>query len=250
MAELTLQRLTDRMARFMGWDSTDWPSEIPPSAIANEAGRDLYNACEWNHLQRPPVTLDVVLGQEYITLPDDFGSCAETDITATTFGAYSLLLRTMPQVVDARTILGTPSTGSWVGAIVFADPAGAPTMPRARIEIGPVPTADADAAFTLSYRAGWVDVTNPGDICFVPPFFEPLYIRAACLWLAGYEKDRQGSLEDRMDRLQQSSLWMNAISQDANTQQGVGITMNTAADVVDDGWIPAGLPISKTQTFV
>lgn len=250
MAELTLQRLTDRMARYMGWDSTDWPAEILPSAIANECGRDLFNAVEWNFLVGASTDLSLTLGQSYIELPPDFGTTDETALISKTFGNYSLRLVTMTQVNQELQISTAPGAGAYVGAIVFADPDGVAVMPRARIQLAPTPTQSLANVFTLSYHRQWADVTDPGDTCLIPAFLEPLYIRAACLWLAGYEADDEGTLEQRMLALQGSTMWANAISKDANTQQGIGFVENTAAMQVQDMYVPPGMPIGRTQTFV
>lgn len=249
MAELTLQRLTDRMARFMGWDSTDWPAEILPATIANEAGNWLFSAVEWNFLEGASADLNVVASQSFITLPADFGSTTERSITSRTYGSYGIRLETMVQVQQARQIAGASSFGSYVGAIIWEDPAGDGVMPRARLELGPIPSASLTAAFTLGYRKQWVDVNDPEDTCRVPAFIAGLYTRAACLWLAGYEADAETTLEDRMDRLMLSSLWTNAISQDANTQQGIGTSTGSAASEGGDDW-PAGLPIVRIPIFV
>jgi hypothetical protein len=250
MVELTLQKLTDRMARFVNWDATDWPTEISPAMVANEVGDWLFGAVEWNFLNAATVDLDLVNGQSYIALPADFGTTTERSVRGKTFSYFALALRTMEEVALARQIAASPGAGYYVGALIFEDPVGTVVTPTPRIEIGPVPTSDFDAAFTLTYSRRFVPVDSPDDVCRVPDFMQPLYIRACCLWLAGYEKDAGGSLEDRMDRLQASSLWMNAISRDANTQQGFGPSSGSAASQVDDAEWPAGMPVGRVPTIV
>lgn len=251
MAELTLEKITLRMARFMGWDATDWPTEITPAMVVNEAVQSVYNAVEWNFLQGASVDLDLVQDQTWIALPADFGSTGEEDLTSQSFAYFALQLRTMQHVQLARQVGVAPGAGAYAGCIVFEDTDTSDT-PTPRIEIAPTPTEDAAAAFQLSYRRRFAPVTDPSDVCQVPVFMQPLVIRACCLWLAGYEADASSptALEDFMDRLQASSLWMNAISQDANTQQGVGMWAGGAASQNDDEVVPLGLPIGRVPTIV
>lgn len=231
MAELTLQRLQDRMGRYMGWDSTQWPSEILPATVVNEAGRWLFSACEWNFLTRPAATLELVNGQAYIELPDDFGSMIGEPV-ATTFAHYCLSMTTMQEVADARRLSYSGSVGSYIGAIVWVDPTGAPTMPQARIEIAPTPQADNATAFTLAYRARWTDVTDANDVVMIPAFMEPLFVRLACVWIGGYEADGEMMLEDRIDRVMGGALWEAALNQDCATQQAIGRIGSTAFDAI------------------
>jgi len=249
MSELTLQRLQDRMGRYMGWQTGQWPAEVAVDVIVNEAGRALMSACEWNFLRRTPATLEIVNGQSYIELPDDFGSMEGSPV-ASTYAYYALRMVTPLQVADARRLNQSGATGNYVGAIVWADPTGADTMPRARIDIAPTPTTDLADAFKLSYRAGWVDLANPEDIAFIPLFMEGLLVRWCCAWLAGYEADDEGGLEDRLDRIRGSVLWESAVTQDAAAQHEIGGPANTAFDALnsDRPWHP--FTIGATPTIV
>lgn len=247
MAELTAQMVQDRMARFIGWSATStWPTEIPSLDIINEVGTWFFNVRTWNFLERAPVDVDLVAAQSYIALPTTVGRV--TAAVPKTYPQYSLIQTTMQQVIEARQI----GTGAWVqylGCVVHEDPDGSTEMPAVRMELGPIPQTSVTGAFTLAYRARWVPATALSSIIKIPEWTRGFFVRACCLYLAGYEKEQDGDLEGLMARLTQSPLFMALLDQDQTFQDDIGLMENGAEMGMRQLW-PPGMPYGKTVTIL
>jgi hypothetical protein len=222
-AEITVDRVRERVARSMGWRRPeDWPSEVEPVEIANEAGHWLYSF-DWNCLSRAPALLSIVAGQTWIDLPADFGAMVGDKITTTTGYGHSLRLATMVQVRDARAVQPGGNALSYTGAIVHTGPTVAGPRSYARIELGPVPSNAASDVFLLTYKAGWVEVSDGSDHILVPSWMQSVYIAAATAFVGGREQESGGTVEDRLDRLAASSLFGAVRSRDLSIQTELGI---------------------------
>ncbi len=219
---MTVDRLRERIARSMGWRRPqDWPSQIEPVEIANEAGHWLYALEDWNCLARPDADLSLVVDQSWIDLPADFGAIVSDRVRTSTGFGHSLRLGTQEEVRDARdTNLG--SALAYVGCIVHTGPGLTGPRSTARLEIGPVPSASATSVFKLSYKAGWVEVGDGSDHILVPSWMQSVYVEAATAFVAGREAEDAGSLADRLDRLTTSALMIALRSRDGAIQTSFG----------------------------
>lgn len=219
--ELTLTRLMARVARKMGWNRPeDWPSEEAPYEMANEAGEWL---CDygWSWLVRPPAALDLVQGQSFLNLPDDFATPLGKP-QARAASPYTLSMETTVQVAAALSDWSGGTTSAFVGAYVGTGPTVAGPKSIQRIELGPVPTTSLTSAFTLPYLAGWTPVSDGGHHILVPSFMTGLYIKACCEYVAGLEHDDEASQEDRLDRLEGSALFRSAQARDGMLDPDLG----------------------------
>lgn len=231
-AELTVDRLRERIARSMGWRRPeDWPAEIEPVEIANEAGHWLYSF-DWNALSRPPATLSLVADQGWIDLPSDFGAMVGDKITTVTGYGHALRLATMVQVRDARATTASGSALSYVGCVTHTAPGLAGPRSLARLEIGPVPSASAADVFLLSYKAGWVEVSDGSDHILVPSWMQSVFVSAATAFVGGREQESGGSVEDRLDRLVASSLFAAVRSRDLAIQPELGVMRGGVAETL------------------
>lgn len=222
-AELTVDRLRERIARRMGWRRPqDWPSEIEPVEIANEAGEWLYGIEEWASLQRPLAELSLVAGQEWITLPTDFGRLVSDRITTRTGFGHTLRLETIDVVRDARSSNPAGNSLAYVGCITHSGPGLAGLRSMARLDIGPVPGAGAADVFLLAYKAGWREVADGSDHILVPSWMESVYVEAATAFVGGREQEEDGRLEDRLDRLLGSSLMLALRNRDLSIHAELG----------------------------
>lgn len=218
--ELTVTRLKERVARFMGWKrAEDWPAELEIVTVANEAGEWLTSRRPWQWLQRSPVNLALTAGQDFVTLPTDFGR--HIAVVGRGTNAYSIRRGDMSEVAAARAdIQGAPRT--FVYCYGYSGPSVAGPKPDVRMFIGPVPTATIANAFVLTYAAGWKPLVGGGDHVLVPSWMIPLYVRAVCMYVGGLEREIEGTLEDRLDRLEASTLFEAAADRDDTTEEDLG----------------------------
>lgn len=236
-SEMTVDRLRERIARSMGWcRPEDWPSQIEPVEIANEAGEWLYSLEDWNSLARPLAELSLVADQGWIDLPADFGRMVGDRITTQTGFGHRIALGTMDEVREARS--SAPGGIAFVGCIVHTGPALAGPRSLARLDIGPVPTQSAASAFLIAYQAGWKEVSDGSDHILVPSWMQSVYVAAATAFVGGREHEEDGSVEDRLDRLVASSLMVALRNRDLSIQTSFGELRGGVGEMLDTERVP------------
>lgn len=207
----------------MGWRRPeDWPSEIEPVDVANEAGEWLYSIEEWNALCRPLAELSIVANQEWIDLPADFGRMLGDKITTTTGFGYSLRMGTMDEVRDARSVQPGGNSLAYVGCIAHTGPVLAGPRSLARLEIGPIPSQAAANVFLLAYKAGWKEVTDSSDHILVPSWMQSVYVEVATAFVGGREQEEQGTLNDRLAAVLVGPLMIALRNRDLSIQTEFG----------------------------
>lgn len=230
-AELTVTRLQQRAMRYMGWTKVqEWPAEIDPVMLANEAGEWLTSATPWNHLVRPPGYLDLVNGQGWCDLPADFAR--HVIVRGNLNSAYLIDVEQDMQAVIQRRSLAATGGARFVGCFVHTGPTVVGPKSNIRLEIGPVPDQDVSQAFLIGYGAGWTPCVDSNSHILVPSWVQGLYVRAFCEHLGGWEREKDGKLEDRLDRLEASSLFRNAVDRDDTIQTSYGQPVGTAEAMV------------------
>lgn len=136
-------------------------------ATFNRAGRDLVECHEWNWRHKS-VDIPTVAGQNYVDGPEDFGELEDatvpdsgvlTYVEATDWGSI--------QRMRAQTSIPNPVGKLWVCFDRWSDARNSEDFPRARFELYPTPTSDADPVITVSYRKTWTRI-RPEDTLAQP----------------------------------------------------------------------------------
>lgn len=125
----------------------------------NEAGRELFTMHEWTWCHQGPYELSAVSGNDYIELPDDFGTLVALYQPSSTVNAIQTV--TLQELTMLRQ--SSIGTGSYAYSIAFASsvpPANAGQKQKKRALIYPEPTTNGTPAITIIYRRAWVDVTE------------------------------------------------------------------------------------------
>lgn len=222
-AEMTVDRLKQRIMRAMGWRRPqDWPSELEPVEIANEAGEWLYSIEEWNSLARPLALLSIVADQSWIDLPADFGRIVGDCVTTQTGFGHTLRLGTIDEVRDAQSLQPGGNSLCYVGCITHTGPTLAGPRSLARLEIGPVPSTSQDDAFQIAYKAGWVEVSDGSDHILVPTWMTSVYVAAATAFVAGREAEEGGDVDDRIAKLLLGPQMIALRNRDLSVQSSFG----------------------------
>lgn len=179
----------------------------------NEAGRAFFGLRGWTFLQRPAASLSLVAGQSYLVLPEDWDSAVlKPEIVSNTTRRFRW--ESMQEVMLQRATGYTD--GDWVGCIAFAQ--GPPLVPQ--IELAPVPlTSDANA-FSVFYRAVWVDQLHDDD--FIPlPDAGPVQT-AFLAYLEAYVQELDDDAVGLVERVMGSAEMEAAIAWDARQQPSLG----------------------------
>lgn len=228
--ELTLERLKAKVARHAAIRRPqDWPEAWSIVDIANDAGEWLVGLRPWNWLAAAPASLDIVAGQSFLTLPDDFGRFIALRSQGTS--AHVVKMGSMEEVVIARGN-GSATAGTFIGAMLMTRPSLAGPKPVSRIELGPIPSSTSTAALLLAYTSCWPTISQSGDHVIVPSWLMAAYVRACACFFGGYEREGEGSLEERLDRLLASSVMQSAFEYDDSLEQDLGRIRHGAAEML------------------
>jgi hypothetical protein len=191
--------------------------ELSVAEIANHAGEWLCTSHEWMWLRNAARLLDQKMGLDYLELPADFRSIR--NLFATNSLTYSARLTTMREIMARRSSITTSPLASWVALSFRRNTDG---IPVPVLEIYPVSDVGHTGRFTLYYTAGWVSLVGDADYAKVPPWLEPLLIHVVREYALGYEADNAVGLMPRLEAVRNSSIWMDAITRDGESQWDLG----------------------------
>ena len=220
--------------------------------VLNETGEWLVSARPWKYLLGGVEALDLVAGQSYVDLPDDFG--AIVSISQSVGYTKDIALSTPAEIMDLRRGLAPGGDGFIWAALVYGhaditgtSTAGIPTVtpttaaqirttkaPQARLDIYPAPESSTTGALHLYYTRGWRQVSEDTDTIFIPSWLEGVYLRAARIWARGYEAE--GVEQETFDRdvallkLVQGPQWRAAVTRDSHTQMDLGVLRGGAVN--------------------
>lgn len=165
--------------------------------------------------------VDGILELDSVALPSDFQQ--ELDTTATESLVNGLELTTLADLNRLRTsTFEVTSSWQYRGAINWA---GDPPVPI--MEVWPVPQDALANAFTLFYRAGWVDCTTDTEVLGLPKagWMDLLFIKACRIVALGYEEGEEREnveMEERLELLWSSKIGAAARRTDGMSQQTWG----------------------------
>lgn len=215
-------------------------ASIDLAAMVNDAGRYLISLHPWAFLERPVAQLDVVADQDYVELPADFDKLidvGDTDdyITNTTH----LVPADRLERIRLNSIGGDHETYL---ALVWPTQASTAASPdRPRLAIYPTPVADVTGRFWLNYYAGWIKLTNPGDVANIPAGIEHLLVELVRAFARG-EATGKGPSE-AIEVIERSAMLK-------RLKQSYG-TVNPAPVAMGNGILPpiSSIPVHGHRPF-
>lgn len=186
----------------------------------NDAGRALVLAHEWAWRTRAGVTLDIVAGQDYVELPDDFGSVVDVSVLNST--VYTIHLTTVEDINNKRAWEQFDAINLFMAFDVGADgETDQDGVEENRALIWPTPqTARSD--IKLTYRKKWSDLEaeDPDRVPSIPRDFE----RSLVLFARSFAVD----IENQVDPYENQALFgatgeiQRLILNDAGRQTNMG----------------------------
>ena len=239
---LTFTNLIDEWTRATG--SSESSAGVDPVDGINQALTYLCSMHQWNGMVRSQVDLATVAGQNYIQLPDDLQEVISIQFPS----SYLMAIRFVSpaDLAIARTVNQHPAhySSTFFGALSWRVGASGSTP---IMDVYPnLPTTAADT-FKLAYRARIV-LTGAGsdtDTGFIPipPYLEFLARRVVRIFGKGIEEEDDGSLEDRLSKLEASPMLQRVKIADGYLLPAMGPLANGAASasVADDSWTDISL---------
>lgn len=211
--------------------------EIDTIFVINQAGNYLVGLEAWNWLLRPPAYLTLSAGQEYVSLPSDFGRMEHVQMSPSLTNTFNWT--DISTIVDLRTSGVNIGTLEYWGAVAYPGIAATGVNPDPRLEIYPTPASTSVNAMRVVYRSRWKTQTNPAndsDYIPIPEFMEPLFVQILRAFARGLEEEDDASLSKRLLEIHQGPVYMAASKMDAQYQTDMGAI--TGGPV---GWRSRGL---------
>lgn len=171
--------------------------------LINQAGRHVFAMHPWRSAIRQTATVNYTAGNNYASLPDDFGEL----IAVYQSSAASVLIDILPlEELEYMRQAGVGATHEVVAVATYQN--GGET--RFRLELLDTPAADQTAALTIVYAARWVDVDDDDEVT-CPPWLEGLLVQSVRKHARGFE---MGDLDQQLAILRQSEVFRVAVLQD------------------------------------
>jgi len=218
---LTIDKLRNRIKLALGGSVS---TKIDQDDILNEAGRALVlmKPDGWKFLERPPAAIDFVSGQQYVSLPTDFGQLIDIGYDADSLNRFSL--GTMREIAELRAS-GVIPPAEYVGVIVQGGQSSSTAaMGSARIEIAPTPPASVTGALAVYYRAKWTDLvySSGNEVPNIPDHVHLLYSEIVAAVAMGYNERDAGSTTARLEEIASGWLFNSASTYDSLIQSDYG----------------------------
>jgi len=193
---LTAAKCIDHIEHSLG-GSID--SLLTVYEIINQAGELLVDMHPWQFLGRLPVSLSLIAGQPYITLPADLIEIVDLE---TIYEANaSVQMSSLAEINWMRSISTTTTFQYFVALNIVEDTAsGTDGQPVKRLEIWPTPaTGDGTGnEFNLIYRGTWAVLDTTDDLVRIPNHLNSLFIEILRAVARGYEEEDNGTLSERL----------------------------------------------------
>jgi len=176
------------------------------------------------------MALDIIGGQDYIELPDDFATLedvrtrnhtvsivwlatgrVQNELEVFDISPYSLAVTVQYQIVDEETSRGVRTNYNGPIPILKASPA---------------PDTDYLASVLVAYQAGWSRITDDNSVVDLPEFMVPLYLEVVGEYALGVINREAMDVNTRMARIVAGPMFNQARRIDSNIQPTVGTMRN------------------------
>jgi len=225
----------------------DISSAFDITSVINDAGRYLLDMHAWNCAVAPPVTLNFLASRTYVELPADFGKPIEVVMTAGLTSSFSFT--SLANVLRMRSDSVTQAYQHYFGAVVFpnqAQPTDPPLPPR--IELWPTPSSASSAVMTIAYRKRWKNLEQDTDEVNVDESLYSLLRRLVRIFAKAYDSEDTGTLEERLEAIEQSTFYLRLKENDGLRQPDYGPTTGGAINGGSPYWNDYGFRVNATAS--
>lgn len=167
---LTVADFTARMKQAIG--NSNPSTGFVLLDVLNESVQYIFTYSNWSWRQRAPILLDLVSGQDFVSLPPAFGTAGEVDGVASLWSPLSFVFLTGLNEIARYRGLPVQNFLTYYLALSFPTQASTSVAPaQPRLEIWPTPQTSVTGAFRIIYRAGPVLLTDDTNVPNLPPEF-------------------------------------------------------------------------------
>lgn len=200
-------------------------ARLPELEIINRAGEHLTQCRQWKFLKRGPIDLKIEANRSTVDLPPDAAGEVMMSVTGSSFSGA--IQSTIEQIMEERAVSSMPY-GTLLYATTYVDPYSGSSEPRPTLVVHPSQTTELDISIT--YRAGWVALTNALETAVIagkggqfPDWAAALYVEFMRAFAAGYERSTGGSISARLAEIQGGPVYAAAVRRDIKTHRTVGV---------------------------
>lgn len=176
--------------------------------------------------------IDGTITTRTIALPSDFRQLISRPRSIGS--TRSLNIVSMEEVDKLRAGDSSTSDTGYAAALMWKPSAQAlGGAPVPVLEVWPTPGTNANAAFSIHYRATWSDLSDDSDIAQIPSMFamEMLYLQVVRAVALGYEEFDVATMSQRVEELKAGPLFRDACAADGSVQTSFGQQRGGAAQV-------------------
>lgn len=197
--------------------------------LLNLAGREMTKMREWRWLTRS-TTIGVTAGQNYVTLPADFGSMIA--LVGNDSFLRTFIPTTLENVLQHRQFQNTVEDGAFYYAISYRTPSGGTGAPEATLELGQdVATTNASYGQAF-YTSKWNELTTEQEDLSIPVELEGLFLAVVeAVWFGTENQNvpNGATFWERIHSLKDTSVYLDAVRWDNRLQKTYGKMRGGAA---------------------
>lgn len=220
----TLANLRSHFTHALGGNVS---ADLDRDMIINDAGRHMFDMHGWKFRVKPPILVDFVQGQSFITLPEDFGEMEAYQMSDAL--NFTITMTTPQAIASLRATTVTIAQQSFWAAIVFPRQRSQKEIPGPPIlEMYPTPSADHTDVFTLFYKSKWQELVDEADYADVPSYAESTLVQFVRAFALGWEEEGNMSLEERLAMVALGPVCQAAKETDGSLQSDFGPTVGGA----------------------
>lgn len=193
---------------------------ITANSIVNDALLHLTTMREWNWRRGGPVLMDLVSGQNYVTLPLDFGG--EEVVTYPGSVSRQMIRMTLAELEQLRAFQNNAPGFTYYYAICSGNiDADYPEngLSAATLELFPTPTADATDALSMIYRREVASLDNGTDVPQIPEWMDSAFGFLVRAFAYVYEDENA----DNAAQAQFDRMFPDLVKRDASFQRRLGV---------------------------
>jgi hypothetical protein len=193
--------------------------------LANAAGSHLVQAHPWRWALSPRTELEIVNGQDWIELPDDFQALRAEAADGALIG--SIRLTTPDEFLKRQAHQWTAFDGHYHGLLVLND--DTPGKPSTRLDIWPPGSNAGSTKIHIFYRRAWKTLARDTDKARLPQFCEELFWSLLEAFAKGRLESDEATLAARLrHEREQRELWRAAMVTDGKLAHTAGRLRNGA----------------------
>ena len=204
----------------LGGDMSD---DFDMAKVVNRAGNALYRMHQWEFRIVGPVDVPLVVNQDHVHLPKDFGTMIALHMKDNLNGTVRQVTEREIGLHRSTSVIASAShfwatTGRGLGAN------------RGRVQLKLYPTPTEGDTLQLWYRSTWLDLEEDDATANIPDYCIDLLVEVTAAYALGYEERERGTIGERMKIIKEGPIFEDAKIEDGLSQTELGPIVGGAVE--------------------